>query len=74
METGGKTPPEAEALLVFWTFNRSCKFAYFSKILKQRNQVSWVATKLGGGELEQNWGPPAQALNRHWQSESLFSK
>jgi len=28
----------------------------------------------GGGELEQNWGPPAQALNRHWQSESLFSK
>jgi len=57
----GQNPPEAEALLVFWTFNRSCKFAYFSKILKQRNQVSWVATKLGGG-AGAKLGPPSPGL------------
>ena len=34
----GKSPPEAEALFGFWTFNGSCKFGRFSKIWKGKKK------------------------------------
>jgi len=56
-EASGQRPPEAEALLVFWTFNGSRKFVHFSKISK-RKEIRYLQKIIGGHETIE--GPEAK--------------
>jgi len=57
---GGRSPHEAEALLVIWMFNRSRKFVLFSKIWKRKEIISlcYLCKKIMGGH--ETRGPGAK--------------